>query len=201
VNELVPVERIAQKIYIIRGQRVMLDSDLAEFYGVKTKVFNQTIKRNLARFPEDFMFKLSKEEVFILRSQIVTSKFRPLITISKRGGRRYRPYVFTEHGVVMLSSVLKSKRAINVSLVVVKAFIRLRQLAEFNKETSLKIREHDIKLLLHDKKLEEHENGINTVLGYIIGTAKKKRQEKKYGFNKDENNNTVKEEQYVAIYG
>jgi hypothetical protein len=198
VNKMIPVERIAQKIYLIRGQRVMLDYDLAEFYGVETKVLNQAIKRNLERFPGDFMLKLTREESINLRSQFVTSSLDA--NNLRHGGRRYSPYAFTEHGVVMLSSILKSKQAISVSIIVVKAFVKLRRLAEDAKEASSKINEHHIKLLPHDKKLEEHENSINVIVGHIIGSSKRKKKEKKYGFKIDENNNIVKEEQYVAVY-
>ncbi|MFH1709906.1 MAG: ORF6N domain-containing protein [bacterium] len=104
-DELVPIEVIENKIYFIRGQKVMLDKDLAVLYGVKTFVLNQSIKRNLTRFPEDFMFRLTVEEFNDLRSQIV---------ISSWGGRRYFPYAFTEQGIAMLSSVLHSERAIQV---------------------------------------------------------------------------------------
>jgi hypothetical protein len=200
VNEIIPVERIAQKIYVIRGQRVILDSDMAKLYGVNVKRLNEQVKRNIERFPESYMFQLSAVEKEDLRSQIVTSSLKSQIATSSWGGARKLPYVFTEHGVVMLSSVLKSMEAIKMSFIIVEAFVRMRKLAETGKETSLKIREHDIKLLLHDKKLEEHENSINAVVGHLIGTAKKKKHEKKYGFKIDENNNIVKEEQNVALY-
>jgi len=112
------IQQIYNIIYIIREKRVMLDEDLAKLYGVKTKVLNQAILRNKERFPNEFMFKLSETEFKSLRSQIVTSK---------RGGRRYSPYVFTEHGAVMLATILKSKRAIQISIEVVKAFVKLRK--------------------------------------------------------------------------
>ncbi len=115
----IPAERIEQAIFLIRGQKVMLDRDLADLYEVSTKVFNQAVHRNLHRFPEDFMFQLSVEEWLSLRSQIVTSN---------RGGRRYLPFVFTEQGVAMLSSVLNSERAIRVNIQVMRAFVRLRRL-------------------------------------------------------------------------
>ena len=122
-NELVPIkdsniEAIKDRILEIRGQRVMLDRDLAELYGVETKVLNQAVKRNINRFPEDFMFVLSDEEWLRLRSQIATSK---------RGGTRYRPYAFTEYGIVMLSSVLRSDIAIQVNINIMRAFIAIRQ--------------------------------------------------------------------------
>ena len=108
---------IDQSIYVICGQRVMLDEDLAKLYGVETRVLNQAVHRNIDRFPEDFMFRLSVKEFDNLISQIVTSN---------RGGRRKMPFVFTEHGTVMLAGVLRSKRAVQMSIQVVKAFVRLR---------------------------------------------------------------------------
>ncbi len=141
----------------------MLDSDLAEFYGVKTKVLNQSVKRNLDCFPDNFMFELSIEEYKILRSQIVTS----MINISKkqdRGGQRYLPYVFTEHGVVMLASVLKSKRAAQVSIVVVNAFIKMREYLATHKQIAEKIEKFKRKLLEHDKHLITIYELINKLL-------------------------------------
>ena len=123
---LIPVESIVRKIYLIRGQKVMLDSDLASFYDIGTKVLNQAVKRNADRFPEDFMFQLDEKESVSLRSQIVTSNGKE-ISVTKRGGRTYRPYAFTEHGVVMLSSVIKSPKAALVSIAVVRAFIKIER--------------------------------------------------------------------------
>jgi hypothetical protein len=131
-DALVPVELIERRIYLVRGQKVMLDSELAELYQVPTKVFNQAVSRNRNRFPEDFMFQLTVEEDQSLRSQIVTSKVG-------RGGRRYRPYVFTEQGVAMLSSVLNSERAVQVNIAIMRAFVRLREMMESNKELSAKL--------------------------------------------------------------
>ncbi len=107
-------------IYVIRGQKVMLDSDLAELYEVETKVLNQAVKRNQARFPPDFMFQISNQELRNLRSQIVTSK-------NGSGGRRYLPRVFTEQGVAMLSSVLKSERAVMVNISIIRIFVKIRE--------------------------------------------------------------------------
>ncbi|MFA6917649.1 MAG: ORF6N domain-containing protein, partial [Candidatus Gracilibacteria bacterium] len=126
VSTLIPVQRIYHSIYMIRGQRVMLDEDLAKLYGVKTKVLNQAIRRNKDRFPEGFMFQLSITEFENLKSQIVTSSW---------GGRRKRPLVFTEHGTVMLASILRSKRAIQMSIEIVKAFVQLRQILTSHKNT------------------------------------------------------------------
>lgn len=133
MKELIPVEIIEKKILLIRGEKVMLDSDLAELYGVKARVLNQAVKRNIARFPDDFMFQLSKEEHDALRSQFV---------ILKRGRgahRKYSPYAFTEQGVAMLSSVLNSDRAIKVNIEIMRAFVRLRKLISSNTELARKL--------------------------------------------------------------
>jgi hypothetical protein len=119
---LVPIERIEYAILVIRGEKVMLDADLAALYGVSTKRLNEQLRRNRDRFPPDFMFQLSDEEHAALRSQIATSN-EP-----GRGGRRYRPYAFTEHGAIMAANVLNSARAVQMSIMVVRAFVRLRQM-------------------------------------------------------------------------
>lgn len=130
---LVPAERIERHILLVRGEKVMLDSDLAELYEVETRALVQAVKRNLARFPDDFMFQLSAEEETFLRSQIVISK------TPGRGGRRYRPYAFTEHGVAMLSSVLNSPRAVQVNIEIMRAFSRLRRILASHVELARKI--------------------------------------------------------------
>ena len=123
---VIPLERIDSKILLLRGQKVMLDSDLAALYEVEVKALNQAVKRNGDRFPEDFMFQLTDEETEALRSQIVTAK------PDGRGGRRTAPYAFTEQGVAMLSSVLRSKRAVLVNVEIMRAFVRLRQMLASN---------------------------------------------------------------------
>lgn len=133
-ESLIPIERIERKIYVIRGERVMLDSDLAEIYGVETKMFNRAVKRNLKRFPEDFMFQLTAEEDESLRFQIGTSK-------KSRGGRRYLPYVFTEHGALMAANILNSERAVEASVQVIRAFVKLRQILLSNAELARKVDE------------------------------------------------------------
>lgn len=142
----VSVAVIERRIYLIRGKKVMIDSDLAELYGVSTKVFNQAVKRNIERFPDDFMFQLNKEEADALRSQLVTLK---------PGGRgqhrKYLPYVFTEQGVAMLSSVLRSKRAIEVNIAIMRAFVKLRELLESNEDLNRKFTAVIRKLAEHDK--------------------------------------------------
>ncbi len=128
----ISVIRIEQKIYLIRGQRVMLDADLAGLYGVKTKILNKAVKRNLDRFPEDFMFQLNNQEVEHLRFQNGTSKIG-------RGGTRYLPYAFTEQGVAMLSGVLTSPRAIKVNVEIMRAFVKLRQILASHVELARKL--------------------------------------------------------------
>jgi len=126
-KQLVPVELIENKIFLIRGQKVMLDKDLAELYGIPTFRFNEAVKRNLKRFPDDFMFQLTAAEAAALTSQIAISK-------TGRGGRRTRPYAFTEHGAVMAANILHSDRAVQMSVFVVRAFIKLRQMLIDSKE-------------------------------------------------------------------
>jgi hypothetical protein len=130
-NALIPGEQIAKQIQVIRGQKVLLDMDLAELYGVDTKVLSQAIKRNSERFPADFMFQLTKHEVTNLRSQFVTSR--------SWGGRRYPPYAFTEQGVAMLSSVLRSKRAVAVNIEIMRAFVKLRELLAGHRDLAEKL--------------------------------------------------------------
>jgi len=144
VNEI-SVEIIAAKILEIRGKKVMLDSDLAKLYGVKTKVLIQTVKRNISRFPSDFMYSLTKEEVANLRSQIVTSSW---------GGRRYLPFVFTQEGVAMLSSVLNSKRAVTVNIAIMRAFVKLKELLLSHKELAAKIEALEKKYAEHDEQIK-----------------------------------------------
>jgi hypothetical protein len=142
---LIPVERIQQAIFLIRGEKVMLDFDLAALYGVEIRVLVQAVKRNIQRFPDDFMFQLTKEEYGILRSQIV---------ILKRGRgqhRKYLPHAFTEQGVAMLSSVLNSERAVKVNVEIMRAFVRLRAMLASNKELARRLDELEKK---HDKQFK-----------------------------------------------
>lgn len=137
-HAVIPVERIANRIYLIRGEKVMLDSDLAELYGVPTRRLNEQVKRNIGRFPEDFAFQLTHDEFKALRSQIATLK------PSRRGRhRKYPPYAFTEHGVAMLSSVLRSDRATQINVAIIRTFIRLRQILTTHKDLARKVEEHD----------------------------------------------------------
>jgi hypothetical protein len=132
-NLPIPHELIERRIYLIRGQKVMLDSDLAELYQVQTKNLNKAVSRNLNRFPGDFMFQLTETEAKSLRFQFGTSN------TEGRGGRRTLPYAFTEHGVVMLSAVLNSNRAIQMNIIIVRAFIKMRQLLSLHKDLSNKV--------------------------------------------------------------
>ena len=132
---LVPRELIERQIYLIRGQKVMLDSNLAELYQVPTKSLNLAVRRNRERFPDDFMFQLSQQEWDLLRFQSETSNDAP----EGRGGRRYLPYAFTEHGVAMLSSVLRSPRAVQMNILIVRAFVRLREVLATHKDLARKI--------------------------------------------------------------
>lgn len=150
----IPVE---SRILIQRHQRVILDSDLAELYGVSAKQLNQQIKRNRERFPSDFMFQLSAKEHESLRSQIVTSK-------KGRGGRRYPPYAFTEHGAIMAATVLNSKRAVEMSVFVVRAFVRMREMLAKNRQLAAKINELDRRLETHDTAIQEIIDAIKELM-------------------------------------
>ena len=144
-NSALPQEVVEQKIYLIRGQRVMLDKDLAGLYEVSTKRLNEQVRRNISRFPADFMFQLTKDESSSLRSQIATLK---------RGGhRKYLPYVFTEQGVAMLSSVINSERAIQVNIAIMRAFVKLRQMLSTNKELAHKLAQLEHRIEKHDTEI------------------------------------------------
>jgi len=148
MTDLIPVENITSKIFMIRGFKVMLDRDLADLYGVNTKALKQAVKRNIDRFPSDFMFKLNKEEFTHWRSQIVTSNS------GDRMGLRYAPMAFTEQGVAMLSSVLNSKRAIDVNIAIMRAFVKMREMLATNKEFSGKLKIIEDQLAEHDEQFQ-----------------------------------------------
>ncbi len=169
MNELIQSSEISSRIYTLRNKEVMLDRDLAELYGVETKVLMQSVKRNIKRFPEDFMFQLSKEEFENLRSQFVTSS-------SKHGGRRYMPYVFTEYGVYMLASILKSDTAIEVNIAIMRTFGKLRQFSKHYNALAKKIMEVERK---GDKQYRE----LAKALDDLIKQAKEV-ESKKIGFIK-----------------
>ncbi len=146
---------LENKIHLIRGMNVMLDFDLAELYDVKTKRLNEAVKRNLTRFPGDFMFQLTDNEIIILRSQIATSSW---------GGHRYKPMAFTEQGVAMLSGILKSERAIHVNIAIMRAFVSMRNLISSNKELEEKLKLLEFKSDKHDQEIQELFNAIRILM-------------------------------------
>jgi phage regulator Rha-like protein len=145
-SAIVPVERIESRILLVRGRKVIFDSDLAELYGVSTKRLNEQVKRNRDRFPADFMFRLNSEEVKGLRSQSATSN-------RERGGRRYLPNAFTEHGAIMAATILNTSRAVEVSVYVVRAFIRLREILATHKELARKLAQLEERIEEHDEEI------------------------------------------------
>lgn len=159
-QSLLSEETISNKIYFIRNQKVMLDRDLAFLYGIETKVLKQSVKRNISRFPEDFMFELNKSEFENWRSQFVTSN-------SDKMGLRYTPMVFTEHGVLMLSSILKSDKAIQTNIQIMRIFTKVRQML-------LDTTEMKIDILQIQKKLENHDKNIELVFSYLDELTEKK---------------------------
>ena len=152
-KESIPQEIIAKRIYLIRGMKVMLSTHLAEMYEVQVKVMIQAIKRNINRFPEDFMFQLTWDEMKSLRSQFVTLKNRKQGTSKKGQHIKYLPYAFTEQGIAMLSSVLNSERAIQVNIAIMRAFVKLRGILSSRKELVSKLNELERKLEKHDMEI------------------------------------------------
>ena len=170
----IPVEVVKGKIYLIREQKVLLDSDLAEMYGVETSNLNKAVKRNIDRFPMDFMFQLTSEEAGSLRFQIGISKPQG------RGGRRYMPYVFTEQGVAMLSSVLNSERAVQVNIAIMRAFVQMRELAASNRELANKFTDLE-------RRVGSHDEAIRTLFDAIRQMMKPEEKERKpIGFKVEE---------------
>lgn len=147
-RELIVAPAIEKRIFVVRGRQVMLDEDLADLYGVETRVLVQQVKRNAKRFPADFMFQLTKAEAGVLRSQIVISN-------DGRGGRRYAPYVFTEQGVAMLSGVLRSDRAIAMNIEIMRVFVELRRVASSYAAIEKRLEEIERELSGHDEQLTE----------------------------------------------
>jgi hypothetical protein len=154
-------DTVINKIYLIRNEKVMLDSDLAELYGVETKRLNEQVKRNIDRFPEDFMFRLTESEFINLKSQFATSSW---------GGHRKLPYAFTEHGVLMLSSVLKSDLAIKVNIQIMRVYTKIRKMLASHKDLLLKFEQIETKIANHDDK-------IVLILKYIKQFQKVKQQQ------------------------
>ena len=185
-KEIIPIERIAQAVRWVRGEKVLLDFDLAALYGVAAKTLNQAVKRNATRFPEDFMFQLSAEETRFLRSQFVTAKSQTVdnqfilpkwsqfVTSSrKHRGRRYRPYAFTEQGVATLSSVLNSEGAVKVNIAIMRAFVRLRQTLETNRELARKFEQLEKRVSKHDEEIA----GIIEAIRQLMTLPEKPRRE------------------------
>jgi hypothetical protein len=168
-KNVIPVDHIEDRIFIIRGKRVLIDSDLADLYGVTTKRLNEQVKRNRERFPDDFSFRLRNQEVINLRSQYATSNTGSRM----HGGRRNAPLVFTEYGAIMAASVLNTPRAVEVSLYVVRAFVKLRELSVSHKELSRKIDEVERKVKRHDQAISEFINTIRQLMEPPPGKKKR----------------------------
>jgi ORF6N domain len=164
--DVIPVERLAQSIYVIRGEKVMLDSDLADLYAVPTRTLLQAVKRHSERFPKDFMFQLDNQEFANLRSQIVISSL-------SHGGRRHLPHVFTEQGVAMLSSVLNSNRAARVNIAIMRTFIRLREVMATNQDLARKFNELEARVGGHDGQIAEIIEAIRQLIAPPDADSKK----------------------------
>jgi ORF6N domain-containing protein len=171
----VPIERIVNRILLVRSHKVILDADLAALYGVETRALNQAVKRNIERFPPDFMFRLSTRELTIWRSQFVMSNPRA------RMGLRRTPYVFTEHGALMAATVLNSARAVETSLYVVRAFVRLRQFLATHKDVARRLSEHEKKLATHDQAIA----GLVDTIRQLMAPPEPARR-RKIGFVQDD---------------
>lgn len=172
MSKLVGQGVIIQKVFVLRGQKVMFDSDLAELYGVTTGNLNKAVRRNIKRFPKDFMFHLINAEFERLRFQI---------GISKRGGRRYLPYAFTEHGIAMLSSIINSERAIQVNILIIRVFIKLRKIFSAHRELA-----HKVSAI--ERRVAEHDNYIGSILNAIKELKESPiegRPKRKIGFRTD----------------
>jgi hypothetical protein len=166
-EDTVPIEIIENKIYLMRGQKVILDRDLSVLYGIETKQLKRAVYRNRDRFPQDFMFQLNKAEHENLRCQNGTSSW---------GGRRYLPLAFTEQGVAMLSSVLKSKRAVQVNIMIMRAFVKLRQILSTHKELAIKLTELERKYERHDVDIRQIFDAIKQLMKPPVSSGRK------YGF-------------------
>jgi hypothetical protein len=179
-KDIVSQEIIEQRIFLIRGQRVMLSIDLAKLYAVEVKVLIQAVKRNIARFPADFMFQITRQEIANLRSQITTSSsylYRgegvtdsrsQFVTLKDRGKNiKYLPYAFTEQGVAMLSSVLNSERAIQVNIAIIRFFVKLREMFSYHQELRLKLDQLESKIEKHDAEIRAIFEAIRQLMAPI----------------------------------
>lgn len=157
---VIPDEVIINKIYLIRGQKVMLDRDLAELYGVETKVLKQAVRRNIARFPEDFMFEMNDSEFTRWRAEHATTKGDIM-------GLRYAPFCFTEQGVTMLSCILNSERAIEVNILIIRIFTKLREMLLTHKDILLKLEQLEKRILKQDEHLKKHQEEIQLIFNAL----------------------------------
>jgi len=180
-KEIIPVSRVAQAIRVLRGERVLLDFDLATLYGVETRALNQAVKRNVDRFPSDFMFQLSAEEAEMISQpvppsaagHIVSNSSQIVMSSGKYRGKRYRPYAFTEEGIAMLSSVLNSERAVKVNIAIMRAFVKLRQMLDTNRELAQKFSELERRVGKHDEEIA----GILEAIRQLMAAPEKPRRE------------------------
>lgn len=177
--EIIPTDKIENKIIVVRGQSVILDRDLAELYGVETRVLIQAVRRNIKRFPEDFMFQLNYKEFTDLRSQFVMSSW---------GGRRYEPYAFTENGVAMLSSVLNSEKAIEINIQIMRVFNRFKRMYFAYDELKKIIYELDKRQIEDKKALSDDIQNLSQILFLEVGRLEKliTQPKKQIGFKKEE---------------
>ena len=163
MDSLVSLETIGSKIFHVRGKKIMLDKDLAMLYGVSTKRLNEQVNRNMKRFPDDFMFRLTKEEVVMLH--IIAADSRSQIATLKQGQNiKYLPHAFTEQGVAMLSTVLNSERAIEVNIIIMRAFVKLREILSVHKELACKLGELERKLERHDTEIQSIFDAIRQLM-------------------------------------
>jgi hypothetical protein len=163
---IVLTKRVGSKILVLRNQKIILDSDLAELYGVPVRQLNQQIKRNASRFPADFLFRLSRTEYKSLRSQNVISN-------AGRGGRRYLPHAFTEHGAIMAATIINSKRAIEMSIFVVRAFVQMRQAMAMNQHVVSKLAELEARLDSHDVEIQDLVDALRELLAPLPANSRR----------------------------
>ena len=181
IKEIIPCEIIVNKIYIIRGMKVMLDKDLAALYEVETKYLKRQVNRNIERFPEDFMFQLAKEEYNFLRSQIGT-----LENTGRGQFSKFVPYVFTEQGVAMLSGVINSEKAIAMNITIMRAFVEIRRMALNNKMIANKLNQIELKLGTHDEQLNQIYEAIENLLDDKVEKQSLPKNRKRIGFRPEE---------------
>ena len=186
MSDIILYENSRAKIITLRDQRVLLDRDLAELYGVETKVLNQAVKRNIERFPGDFMFQLNEDELKNLMSQIVTSSLRSQIVIlnnDKNGALKqgkhikYLPYAFTEQGIAMLSSVLRSKKAININIIIMRVFVMVARIIDSSKTLDEKIEDIKKEHQKSSQEIKKHDNNIKEIFDIIKALTEKKKED------------------------